>query len=284
MGKHIPGNPTFVVENMPGAGFLISANYMYKIAKPDGLTIGHFIGGLFLQQLLEKPGIEFDARSFEYIGVPTQDNYVLGVSKATGITSMDQWFSTKTVVKLGGVGVGSATDDIPKVLAATIGLPMQLVTGFKGTADVRLAFNSGEVQGVCNAWESFRSTWRNELDSGNVVVVLQTIAKRHPELPNVPLAIDYAKTEEAKRLVNALVHSVGPTARPYVLPPKTPKEQVATLRNAFMQTMKDPEFLAEAAKAKLDINPLDGAELERNVREVFNLDKLLVPKAKEILK
>ena len=284
MGKHIPGNPTFVVENMPGAGFLISANYIYKIAKPDGLTIGHFIGGLFLQQLLEKPGIEFDARNFEYIGVPTQDNYVLGVAKAAGITSMDQWFSTKTVVKLGGVGVGSATDDIPKVLAATIGLPMQLVTGFKGTADVRLAFNSGEVQGVCNAWESFRSTWRNELDSGNVVVVLQTIAKRHPELPNVPLAIDFAKTEEAKRLINALVHSVGPTARPYVLPPKTPKEQLATLRNAFMQTMKDPEFLAEAAKAKLDINPLDGAELERNVREVFNLDKLLVPKAKEILK
>lgn len=284
MGKHIPGNPTFVVENMPGAGFLISANYIYKIAKPDGLTIGHFIGGLFLQQLLEKPGIEFDARNFEYIGVPTQDNYVLGVAKATGITSMDQWFSTKTVVKLGGVGVGSATDDIPKVLAATIGLPMQLVTGFKGTADVRLAFNSGEVQGVCNAWESFRSTWRNELDSSNIVIVLQTIAKRHPELPNVPLAIDFAKTEEAKRLINALVHSVGPTARPYVLPPKTPKEQLATLRNAFMQTMKDPEFLAEAAKAKLDINPLDGAELERNVREVFNLDKLLVPKAKEILK
>ena len=284
MGKHIQGNPTFVVENMPGAGFLISANYIYKVAKPDGLTIGHFIGGLFLQQLLEKPGVEFDARRFEYIGVPTQDNYVLGISKATGIASMEQWFSSKTIVKLGGVGVGSATDDIPKVLAATIGLPMQLVTGFKGTADVRLAFNSGEVQGVCNALESFRSTWRNELDSGNLIIVLQTIAKRHPELPNVPLAIDYAKTDEAKRLINALVHSVGPTARPYVLPPKTPKEQVMTLRNAFMQTMKDPEFLAEAAKAKLDINPLDGADLERDVREVFNLDKLLVPKAKEILK
>src|SRR4029077_5229492 len=165
MGKHIPGNPTFVVDNMPGAGFLISANYMYNIAKPDGLTIGHFIGGLFLQQLLGKPGIEFDARRFEYIGVPAQDNYALGISKATGITSMDQWLSTKTIVKLGGGGVGSATDDIPKVLAATIGLPMQLVTGFKGTADVRLAFNSGEVQGVCNSLESFRATWRNELDS-----------------------------------------------------------------------------------------------------------------------
>jgi tripartite-type tricarboxylate transporter receptor subunit TctC len=284
MGKHIPGNPTFVVENMPGAGFLISANYMYKIAKPDGLTIGHFIGGLFLQQLLEKPGIEFDARRFEYIGVPTQDNYALGISKATGITSMDQWFSTKTAVKLGGVGVGSATDDIPKVLAATIGLPMQLVSGFKGTADVRLAFNSGEVQGVCNAWESFRATWRNELDSGNVVIVLQTSAKRHPELAHIPLAIDYAKTDEAKRLINALVHSVGPTARPYVLPPQTPKNRMMILRSAFMQAMKDPEFIAEATKAKLDINPLDGAELERNVRAVFDLDKTLVPKAKEILK
>jgi hypothetical protein len=132
--------------------------------------------------------------------------------------------------------------------------------------------------------ESFKSTWRNELDSGNTIIVLQNTAKRHPELPNVPLAIDYATTDEAKRLIRALVHSVGPTARPYVLPPKTPKNRVVVLRNAFMQTMKDPEFLAEAAKAKLDINPLDGADLERNVREVFNLDPALLPKAKEILK
>ncbi len=156
MGKHIPGNPTFVVENMPGAGFLISANYMYNIAKPDGLTIGHFIGGLFLQQLLGKPGIQFDAAKFGYIGVPTQDDYVIGVSKKnTGISTMDQWMSSKTVVKLGGVGAGSATDDIPKVLMATIGLPAQLVSGYKGTSTVRLAYDSGEVQGVCNSWQSF---------------------------------------------------------------------------------------------------------------------------------
>src|SRR5215208_8269125 len=115
MGKHMPGNPTFIVDNMPGAGFLISANYMYKIAKPDGLTIGHFIGGLFLQQLLGKPGVEFDALKFEYIGVPAQDNYMLGVHKSTGITSIEQWLSSKNIVKLGGVGAGSANDDIPKV-------------------------------------------------------------------------------------------------------------------------------------------------------------------------
>jgi len=284
MGKHIPGNPVFVVDNMPGAGFLISANYMYRVAKADGLTVGHFIGGLFLQQLLGKPGIEFDARKFEYIGVPAQDNYVLGINKSTGITGMDQWLSSKSVVKLGGVGAGSATDDIPKVLAATIALPMQLVSGYKGTADVRLAFDGGEVTGICNSWESFKSTWRKELDAGELVLVLQNVAKPHPELPKIPLAINYAKTDEAQRLIRALVHSVGPTARPYLLPPGTPKDRVQILRKAFIDTMKDPEFLADATKAKLDLNPLDGAELERNVREVFNLDKALIPRAKEILK
>jgi tripartite-type tricarboxylate transporter receptor subunit TctC len=284
IGKHIPGNPTFAVENMPGAGFLISANHMYKVARPDGLTIGHFIGGLFLQQLLGKSGIEFDARKFEYIGVPAQDNYMLGISKSTGITSIDQWLSSKTVVKFGGVGIGSATDDIPKVLAATIGLPVQVVSGYKGTADVRLAFNSGEVQGVCNAWESFKATWRKELDAGDVVLVLQNTAKPHPDQPKLPQAITYAKTEEAQKLVRALIHSVGPTARPYVLPPGTPKDRVQILRKAFIDTLKDPDFLADAAKAKLDINPLDGSELERNVREVFNLEPALIPRAKEILK
>jgi tripartite-type tricarboxylate transporter receptor subunit TctC len=284
MGKHIAGNPAIVVDNMPGAGFLISANHMYKIAKPDGLTIGHFIGGLFLQQLLGKPGIEFDARKFEYIGVPAQDNYMLAVHKSTGITSIEQWLSSKTAVKLGGVGIGSATDDIPKVLAAAIGLPMQLVSGYKGTADVRLAFNSQEVLGVCNAWESFKATWRKELDAGEAVIVLQNTAKPHPEQPKLPQAINFAKTEEGQKLVRSLVHSVGPTARPYVLPPGTPKDRVQILRKAFIDTIKDPDFLADANKAKLDINPLDGAELEKNVREVFNLDPKLIPRAKEILK
>ena len=284
MGKYIPGNPTLVVDNMPGAGFLISANYMYKVAKPDGLTIGHFIGGLFLQQLLGKPGVEFDARKFEYIGVPGQDNYVLGVAKSTGITSVEQLFATKSPLKLGGVGAGSATDDIPKVLAATMGFPFQIVSGYKGTADVRLAFNSGEVQGICNSWESLKATWSKELASGDIVVILQTTGKSHPDLPRIPLAINYAKTDEAQKFVKAIVHSVGPTARPYVLPPATPQDRVQILRKAFMDTMKDTEFLADAAKARLDINPLDGAELDKNVKAVFNLDANLVPRAKEILK
>jgi tripartite-type tricarboxylate transporter receptor subunit TctC len=284
MRKHIPGEPTIAVENMPGAGHLIGANHVYRVAKPDGLTMGHFIGTLFLQQLLGKPGVEFDALKYNFIGVPAQDNYMIGLSNTTGISSVDQWFASKTVIKIGGIGAGSATDDIPKILAATIGLPLQVVAGYKGTSEVRLAFNSGEVQGICNAWESFKSTWRKELDAKEVALVLQAIPTRHREVPDVPLAIDYAKTDEAKKMIRSVVHTIAPTVRPYVLPPGTPKDRVEILRRAFMSTMKDPEFLAEADKAKLDINPLDGATLETNVKEVFNLDPVLVPRLKEILK
>ena len=284
MGKHIPGEPAFVVENMPGAGFLISANYMFKVAKPDGLTMGHFTGGLFLQQLIEKPGIEFDARKFAYVGVPTQDNNVVGISKRSGVKSMEDWLASKTLLKLGGVGAGSATDDVVKVLIATIGLPAQLVTGYKGTAEIRLAFNSGELQGTSSSWESFKATWRQELDSGDLMIVLQNIAQPHSDLPKVPLAISFAKTDEARKLIRALVHSYGATARPYVLAPGTPKDRIQTLQKAFMDTINDPEFLADAKKAKLDINPLSGAELERNVQEVFGLDASLVSKTKEILR
>src|SRR3954452_4529036 len=179
MGKHIPGNPTMVVDNMPGAGSMISANHTFKVARPDGLTIGHFIGGLFLQQLLGKPGIEFDSLKFEYVGVPGQDNFVIGVHKSTGITDVEKWLASKQVVKFGGVASGSGSDDIPNVLKATIGLPLQLVSGYKGTADVPLAFNSCEVAGISNPWKFTESTWRKETESGDIPIVLQATLKPH---------------------------------------------------------------------------------------------------------
>ena len=150
LGKHIPGNPAIVVENMTGAGSIIAANYLYKIAKPDGLTIGHYLGGIALQQLLAKPGIEFDALKFRYIGVPAQDSFIIGVHKSTGITDVNSWIASKQMVKFGGVGPGAGSDDIPKMLAATINLPAQVITGYKGTAETRLAFNNGEVQATSN--------------------------------------------------------------------------------------------------------------------------------------
>ena len=284
MGKHVPGNPVFVVDNMPGAGSLISANYSYKVAKPDGLTIGHFIGGLFLQQLLGKPGVEFDSLKFEYIGVPAQDNFILGVAKSTGITAPEKWITSKQVVKFGGVATGSGTDDFPNLLKATISLPIQMVSGYKGTADIRLAFNSGEIAGLSNSWESTKSTWKKELETGDFVPVLQVTNKPHPELPKLPLAVNLARTDDAKKLIQTVARVHGPSVRPYVVPPGTPKDRVQILRKAFMDTMKDPEFLAEAKKASLDINPDDGADLEQNVKDIFKLDQSLIAKLKEILK
>ena len=284
MGKHVPGNPVFVVDNMAGAGSLISANYVYKAAKPDGLTIGHFIGGLFLQQLLNKPGIEFDSLKFEYIGVPAQDHFILSVAKSAGITDPDKWIASKQVVKFGGVSTGSGTDDFPNLLKATIGLPIQMVSGYKGTADIRLAFNSGEVAGISNSWESMKSTWKKELESGDLTMVLQVTSKPHPELAKVPLAVNLAKTEEAKKLIQTVERVHGPSVRPYVAPPGTPKDRVQILRRAFMDTMKDSAFLAEAKKATLDINAADGAELEQNVKDIFKLESSLIAKLKEILR
>jgi tripartite-type tricarboxylate transporter receptor subunit TctC len=284
IGKHIPGTPTIVVENMTGAGSVIAANHMYKAARPDGLTIGHILGGLFLQQLLGNPAIEFDGRKFEYIGVPTQDHFLIGLSKATGITSFENWMASKKPVKLGGVTPGGATDDVPKVLEATLGLPIKVVTGYKGTGPIRLAFDSGEVDGVCNAWESFKSTWRKQVESGEVVIVLQATVKAHPEIPNVPVAFDFLKTEEARKLFQVVVRVHGPSTRPYFLPPGTPKERVQILRKAYMDTMKDVDFVADAKKANLDLNPDDGLGLERNVKEIFSLPPSLVAKLKEILK
>ena len=284
LGKHIPGNPSISVENMTGAGSLISANHIYKVAKPDGLTIAHFIGGLFLHQLLGKPGIEFDAAKFEFVGTPMRDNFVLGVAKSTGITDVEKWLTAKQVVKFGGIASGTGSDDVPNILKATIGLPLQLVSGYKGTSEIRLAFNGGEVSGVSISWESAKSTWRKEVESGDMKIVLQGNTKSHPELTKIPLSISFAKTDEAKRLMQIVLQAHGPTVRPFVLPPRTPKDRVQILRQAFMETMKDPEFLAETKKANLDINPTDGATLEQNVSEILKLDPTLVAKLKEILK
>jgi tripartite-type tricarboxylate transporter receptor subunit TctC len=284
MGKHIPGNPAIAVENMTGAGSLVCANHLYKVAKPDGLTMAHFIGGLFLHQLLGKPGIEFDAPKFEFIGTPMQDNFVLGVAKSTGITDVEKWFASKQVVKFGGIASGTGSDDVPNIMKATIGLPLQLVSGYKGTSEIRLAFNSGEVSGVSISWESAKSTWRKEVESGDMIVMLQGNTKSHPELTKVPVSINFAKSDEAKRLMQIVLQAHGPAVRPFVLPPRTPKDRVQILRRAFMETMKDPQFLAETKKGNLDINPSDGMSLEQRVIELLKSEPTLVAKLKEILK
>ena len=283
MGKHVPGNPSIVVENMPGAGGLISANHIYKVAKPDGLTIAKFNGSLMLGQVLGQAGVEFDARKFEFIGAAVKEDVACALTKASGITSVEKWMAAGAPVKLGGVAPGASPDNTARILKAALGLPIQLVSGYRGTAEIRLAADGGEVAGSCWSWESMRATWRNALESGDAVAVLQVTARSFPDLPSVPLAINLAKTDEARRLIQVGVQNSSAFARPFVLPPGTPKERVQILRKAFLDTLKDPAFLAEAEKAKLTFDPVTGDDLEKMVAELFTLDAALVAKLKDIL-
>ena len=203
MGKHIPGNPTINIDYMPGAGMMIAANYLYNIAKPDGLTIGNWIGLLVLQQVLGTKGIEFDARRFEWIETPKPDSPVCALTKASGITSVDSWLGATTPVKIGGIAPGASTSDIPRVLKAVLNLPIQLVEGYKGTAEIRLAADAREVAGGCWPWETMKVNWSQQLASGDVKVVIQAVAQKHAELLGVPNALDLAKNDEARQLIKA---------------------------------------------------------------------------------
>jgi tripartite-type tricarboxylate transporter receptor subunit TctC len=284
MGKHIPGTPSIVVENMTGAGSMITANYVYNQAKPDGLTIGNWIGGIILQQYLGAQGIAFDAAKFEWVGSPVQINNACVTTRKSGITSIDRWLTSKTPVKIGGESAGSTTADIPRLLQKYTKLPLQLVEGYKGVADVRIAAESGEVAGYCSSWEGTKTSWRNVIESKEAVVVLQAVPKPHADLPNVPLAVNYIPSEEGRELFKIVVHEVGGTInRLYSLPPGTPKERVQILQKAFQATMKDPEFLEDAKKSKLDIDPVNAEEIEKAVAGIKKLSPAMLAKLREVI-
>lgn len=284
LGNYIPGRPTFIVENMAGAGSLIVANHLYKVARPDGLTIGNFIGGLVMGQVLGRPGIEFDASKFEYIGVPIKDYPVCAFSKASGISSIEKWMAAKTPLKVGATGLGATTHDAPTVLKAALGLPVQIISGYKGPTEIILAVEGGELDGVCNSWGSLKVTSIRAIEAGDLTIVVQAVPRAHPELPQVPLAINFAKTDDARQLIQAGIHNVTAIIYPYVLPPGTPKDRVQTLRKGFVDTLKDPQFVADAKKSKLDLDPLTGEELEKTVAGLLKTSPATLAKLKEVLK
>jgi len=282
LGKHIPGNPTVTVENMTGAGGLIAVNYLYVRAEPDGLTIGNWNGSLSLQQYLGLKGIEFDASRFEWIGSAVRPTPICIIARTSGITTLQEWMKSKKTIKLGGMAPGTSPSDDARILREALGLPIHLVEGYKGGADIKLAVRQGEIDGACGlAWETQKVTWRQELESMNVVV--QVGHKPHPELPKVPLAGEFAKTEEARQLLKIGIQDLGALGHSYTLPPKTRKNHVDTLRKAFESTMGDPEFLAEADKANIITNPVAGKELEEIVSSFGKLPPEVLTKLKSSL-
>jgi len=284
MPKYIPGHPTIIVENMTGAASLVAANHVYKVAKPDGLTFGHFSGGFAYSQVMGQPGIEFDMQKFVFVGAVARDESAIALTKASGITSMEKWFAAKTPVKLGTTGPGAfGTDNVVKVVKAALNLPAQIISGYKGTADMRLAAESGEIDGTSWGWDSMRGTWQKAIESGTVVVVLQTVPKAFPDLPRVPLAIDLAKTAEAKQLIEYGIHYPSKITKTLALPPGTPSDRAQILQRALQETVKDAEFIAEAAKAKIGLAPVTADDMRKTFEGIFKLDPGLVGKLKTIL-
>ena len=284
MPKYIPGQPTILVENMTGAGSLLAANHIYKVAKPDGLTMGHFSGGFAFNQVMGQPGIELDTQKFVYVGAVARDESAIALTKASGITSMERWFAAKTPVKLGTTGPGAfGTDNVIKVIKAALNLPIQIISGYKGTADMRLAAESGEIDGTTWGWDSMRGTWQKALEAGTVVVVLQTVPKPFPDLAKVPLAIDFAKTPEAKQLIEVGIHFPSKITKTLALPPGTPNDRAQILQKALQETVKDPDFIAEADKAKIGLAPVTADDMKKTVDGIFKLDPGILAKLKTIL-
>lgn len=283
MGKYIPGNPNIYIENMPGAGGMVSANYLYKVAKPDGLSIAHFSGAAAsLGELLGQGNFQFVTQKFEFIGAISTGGVVLVLSKASGIANVDEWRASKRPIKVAGVRVGGANDTAGRVMRAVLGLPMKYMSGYTGINPIRLALESGEVEGTCQSWYGLKSSWRSLFEAGDVRVIVQAMSKPYADLPKVPMAIDFAKTEEERQLIEVGAQNPMALSFPFVLPPGTPKDRVGILRKAFQETVKDKQFLAETEKAKMDIDPANAEELEKIIAQLFKADPTVVAKLKKI--
>ncbi len=283
LGKHIPGNPTVIVENITGAGGLIQTNQLFKATKADGLTVGHVNGGLFLGQMMGQPGYDFDPLKFIYIGAANKENAVFVFGKKSGITSADKWRTSPTPVKIGGLVPGNFVDNMDRMMKDVIGFPTQIITGYKGTADILIAADSGELAGGPPSWDNVKTSRKRALETGDMVVVIQCTAKPLKELPNVPKMIDFAKTDEQKRFVQIVAHYANDYSRPFAVPPGTPKDRVDILRKAFQETMKDSEFLAEVEKMQLTLDPTTGDEMAAAVADSVKLDAPTKAKLKDIL-
>ncbi len=281
IGKHIPGNPNIVVENMTGAGSTRAANYTYNSAKPDGLFVGIWNSALILRQALGDKAMLFDARKFGWIGAPTVGTPHCSIMAHTGLKSLKDVLATSREIKMGSTGPGSTYDDTPRVLNQTIGTKFKIVSGYEGSGPIYVAMRRKEIDGGCWGWESARTTARSLLDAtGDEKLIPFLIHRREPdpEVKDLPLMPEIIKGEDNLSAYKTWVGTYE-FQRPFMVPPSTLKERLQLLRKGFADTMKDPEFVAEAKKSKLEITYVSGEEVDKHVDKVLSV----TPRAKELL-
>jgi tripartite-type tricarboxylate transporter receptor subunit TctC len=282
MGKHIPGNPNVVAKNMEGAGSLRLANWLYNVAPKDGTAFGTIGRGTGFDPLLGHKAAQFDATKFTWIGSANNEVSVCVAWHTSGITKFDDLFGRELIV--GGTGPAADTDQFPKVVNGVLGTKMRVIAGYPGGNDVGLAMERGEVQGRCGwSWSSVRSTQQKWLDDKKVHVLVQLALDKHPELPDVPLIMDLAKSDEQKQVLK-LIFARQVMGRPFLAPPGVPKDRAEALRKAFMDTMQDRDFLAESEKAQLEIVPVSGDDLQKLVAEIYATPPAIAQKAAALIK
>jgi tripartite-type tricarboxylate transporter receptor subunit TctC len=281
MGRFIPGNPTILPKNMPGAGSLVLANWLYNVAPKDGTAFGIIGRGTGFDPLLGSAKAQFDASKFNWLGSMNNEVSVCVAWYTSGITSLDQVKQRELTV--GGSGPAADTDQFPKVLNGTIGTKFKMVTGYPGGNDIDLAMERGEVMGRCGwSWSSVVATHKSWIDQKQINILVQLSLNKHPDLPNVPLITDLARTDEEKQIFK-LVFARQPMGRPFLAPPGLPADRVAALRAAFTATLQDKDFIAEAAKLTLEINPVSGEAVQSIVQEVYRTPKSVASKVAEIV-
>jgi tripartite-type tricarboxylate transporter receptor subunit TctC len=281
MGKHIPGNPTIVPKNMPGAGSLKLTNWLYEAAPKDGTVFGTVARAAPFDPLFGNEEAQFDAKEFTYIGSANNEVSVCAAMDSSGIKTVDD-LKTKELI-VGGTGATADTVQFPKLVNAVLGTKIRIIDGYPGGNDVVLAMERDEVTGRCGwSWSSVKSQKMDWVNDGTVHILMQMSTEKHPDLPDVPLIMDLATSEDDKKLLR-LAFARQALGRPYIAPPGIPEDRVEALRAAFDATMKDPEFLEEAAKADLEITPISGAGVEQLVLEAYETPQPIVDRISEIL-
>src|SRR6185436_17143869 len=288
MGKHIAGNPSFVVQNMTGAGSIIGANYLYNVSKPDGLTIGAIQPSIYFNQLMKQKEVRYDWAKFSWIGSSDKSDYLLYMPADLPYKSLADVRKAKEPPKCGSTGAGTSGSYMPKLLEETLGTKFTIVAGYQGGGEIDLAVERGELH--CRAFtiQAYHSrepyhTWRKKNFARSLIQTGQTRGSRLADVPTLRELMDEHKTPEADRRLVPMVLAATDFGRPIVAPPGIPSDRMKILREAFLKTMKDPELLAEAKRKNFDITPSTGEELEALAKLVMAQPPDVVERVKVLM-
>jgi tripartite-type tricarboxylate transporter receptor subunit TctC len=281
IGKHLPGNPTVVPQNMPGAGSYVAASHIYGAAPKDGTVFAIIARDAALGPLSNAPGARFDATKMSWLGSPTREHNVCIANATAKVKTANELRNTELI--LGDTGPGTGTRSYPKVLNDLLGYKFKLVSGFRSSADVFLAMERGEVDGICESLDSVNQRKPDWIAKKTVNVLLQAGAVSPPELAGVPNVLTLARNDEERKVLEYLYvgQDIG---RPFVAPPDLPPERLKMLRDAFNATMKDPEFVADVKRNKFALEPEDGEQLAALINKIYATPKTIIDRVSNLIK